>query len=142
FIAQVLLGALSYLIPVVMGGGPGPVRGLNRDVDAGGALRIAVANGGLVVCVLPVPERVRLLASAVVLLSFASFVPILLWAIRRRHSRGDDHPTMADVERPKGQNTGLAAVGVAIVMIAVALGGAIDPAALSGQQPSAGSGVT
>jgi nitrite reductase (NO-forming) len=62
FGAQVLLGALSYLVPVVLGGGPTPVRSANAALARGGALRIMVVNTGLLVAVLPTPTLVRVLA--------------------------------------------------------------------------------
>jgi nitrite reductase (NO-forming) len=139
FVAQVLLGALSYLIPVVMGGGPAAVRATNRDLDAGGALRVSLTNLGLLVCVLPVPSLVRVVASALVLAALASFVPILLRAIRRRRTApAEARETMP---RPLGQTTGMAVVGLALVMSAVAFGGSLDPASLGGPPQSAADGA-
>ena len=137
FVAQVLLGALSYLVPVVLGGGPAAVRAANGALDSAGALRVALANVGLLWCLLPVPSVVRVLASVLVLGALASFVPLLLRAVRLRH-RGA--AGSAAVVRPRGQNTGLAAVGVALAVLAVAVGGAVDPAALGGAS-SAAAGV-
>ncbi|RYB92491.1 copper oxidase [Nocardioides glacieisoli] len=137
FVAQVLLGALSYLVPVVLGGGPAAVRTANQALDSGGALRVTLANVGLVWCLLPVPSVVRVVASVLVLGALASFVPLLLRAVRLRH-RGEASPAAA--VRPRGQNTGLAAVGVALAALAVAVGGAVDPAAL-GRVGSADAGV-
>ena len=51
FAAQVLLGALSYLVPVVLGGGPDTVRGTHAWLERGNALRVVLINVGLVVCV-------------------------------------------------------------------------------------------
>jgi nitrite reductase (NO-forming) len=76
-------------------------------------------------------------ASVLVLGALASFVPLLLLAVRLRH-RGT--AGSAPVVRPRGQNTGLAAVGVALAVLAVAVGGAVDPAAL-GRTSSADAGV-
>ena len=56
FGAQVLLGALSYLIPVVAGRRPPPVRAANVELDRGGALRVTLVNAGLLVCLLPLPS--------------------------------------------------------------------------------------
>lgn len=137
FVAQVLLGALSYLVPVVLGGGPAAVRAANRALDSAGALRVALVNVGLVWCLLPVPSVVRVVASVLVLGALASFVPLLLLAVRLRH-RGE--PASPADARPRGQNTGLAAVGVAVAVLAVAIGGAADPAAL-GRAASADAGV-
>lgn len=143
FVAQVLLGALSYLVPVVMGGGPSVVRALDRALDTGGALRVTLANVALLWCLLPVPSVVRVVASVLVLGAFASFIPLLLRAVRlRRTARTDpaDRRGPAASRRPRGQNTGLAAVGVAVAVLAVAVGGAVDPAAL-GQARSAAAGL-
>jgi nitrite reductase (NO-forming) len=139
FVAQVLLGALSYLIPVVMGGGPAAVRATNRDLDAGGALRVSLTNLGLLLCVLPVPSLVRVVASALVLAALASFVPILLRAIRRRRTAPAD--ARETTPRPLGQTTGMAVVGLALVMTAVVFGGSLDPASLGGSPQSAADGV-
>ncbi len=164
FVAQVLLGALSYLIPVVMGGGPAAVRSMNRDLDAAGALRVSLVNLGLMVCILPVPSLVRVITSLLVLGALGGFVPILLWAIRRRHRPAAAEPTSVDptaadttadptadpvagpratkaTDRPRGQNTGLAVVGLALVMVAVAVGGSLDTASLGGPAASAAGGV-
>src|SRR5674476_326524 len=67
FAAQVLLGALSYLAPVVLGGGPTIVRGTQERLDRAHVPRAVLINVGLVVCILPVPHLVRLLISILVL---------------------------------------------------------------------------
>jgi nitrite reductase (NO-forming) len=82
FGAQVLLGALSYLVPVALGGGPTPIRAANAELDRGGALRVLVVNAGLLVWLLPVPGSVREVASAAVLAGLASFGPLLVRAVR------------------------------------------------------------
>lgn len=147
FVAQVLLGASSYLLPVVRGGGPSAVRAGNRAFDSGGPLRIVVTNGGLGLCALPVPSAVRVALSLAVLLALASFVPLIFKAIKaarlatapaeRTHDPLDPHGA-----RPPGQRMGLAATGVAILMVAVALGAAYDPAAVGQRATSASDGVT
>jgi hypothetical protein len=47
FAVQVLIGALSYLIPVVLGGGPSVVRATTEMLDKGGAVRVVFVNLGL-----------------------------------------------------------------------------------------------
>ena len=141
FVAQVLLGALSYLVPVVLGGGPRVVRRANRAFDAGGALRIVTANLGLLVCALPVPSLVRVVASMLVLVALAAFVPVLVLGIRAARRARTEPEIEVETERPRGQHTGLAAVGLAAVVLAVALGGALDPSALGGRTTSAAAGV-
>ncbi|MGN6131793.1 MAG: multicopper oxidase domain-containing protein [Nocardioidaceae bacterium] len=153
FGAQVLLGALSYLIPVALGGGPTPIRAANTALDRGGALRIVMVNTGLLVCLLPVPSVVRVLSSALVLVGLAAFVPLLFVAMRasRRAKAtpapvppaGRRGPAPVAAERPRGQLAGLAATGLVAVVLAVAVGVAVDPAALAGagHPASAAAGV-
>ena len=143
FGAQVLLGALSYLVPMALGGGPGPVRAANTAMDKGGAFRIVMVNAGLLVCVLPVPSVVRVLASTLVLGGLASFIPLMFLAIRAsRRARQPSAPTPAPAdERPAGQLTGLAAAGLAAVVLAVTVGVALDPAALAVSVEAASAGV-
>lgn len=155
FALQVLLGALSHLVPVVLGGGPAPARAAGAVLDRGSALRILLVNGGLVLCALSVPSTVRVLASLAVLVGLVSFIPLQLLAIRasRRAKaerealpveqwsrRVEPEPTHQRAGRLRGQ----VAVGLTILMIAVAGGVAADPMALagSGAGTSASAGVT
>ncbi len=143
FAAQVLLGALSYLVPVALGGGPTPVRAAHLVLDRAAALRVVVANAGLLVCALPVPSMVRVLASMLVLAALAATLPLLLLAIRASREAkavpASDRPGRAargaDVHARSA--TGYAAVGVGAVVIAVAIGVAVDPAAVSIGTPAA-----
>lgn len=82
FGAQVLLGALSYLVPMALGGGAIPVRAATAVLDRGSAPRLALVNAGLLVCVLPVPGPVRVACWALVLAAFAAFLPLLVLALR------------------------------------------------------------
>ena len=152
FGAQVLLGALSYLIPVALGGGPTPVRAANSVLDRGAPLRVVLVNAGLLVCLLPVPVLVRVLASVLVLLGLAAFLPLLFGAMRAsRRAKASPAlpatvrprgPAPVSAERPAGQVRGLAAAGLAAVVLAVAIGVALDPAALTGtSKASAAAGV-
>jgi nitrite reductase (NO-forming) len=141
FGAQVLLGALSYLVPMALGGGPTPVRAANTVLDRGGALRIVLVNGGLLVAVLPVPSVVRVAATVLVLGGLAAFVPLLLLAVRASRRAKSAPPPAGATERkpacpagtrPAGQVTGLAATGLAALVLAVAVGVAVDPASVTG----------
>ena len=153
FAAQVLLGALSYLVPVVLGGGPLIVRGTQARLDRGNALRAVLINLGLVVCVLPVPSLVRVLVSMLVLGAFAAFLPLLVSTVlyARRAKRAaravgtDPAPVSRHVpeatEVVRGRHTGLSAVALASVVLAVAGGAALDPAALGTGVAAAAGGV-
>ena len=144
--AQVLLGALTYLIPMALGGGPSAVRAASTEMDRGGALRITLANMGLFVVALPVPSVVRVLSSTMVLAGLASFLPLLFRALRAsRRARKTTQEMVAEnvrqqrttpVATPAGQRTGMMATGLALVLLAVAGGVAADPGALPGARAS------
>lgn len=53
-VVQILLGALSYLIPAMSGGGPAAVRARNEIADKWMRPRLIVANGSLLALALPV----------------------------------------------------------------------------------------
>jgi nitrite reductase (NO-forming) len=154
FGAQVLVGALSYLVPVVAGGGPASARAANLELDRAGALRVAVTNAGVLVFLLPSPSLARVLVSVLVLGALAAFLPLMFRALaaarRARQTpvrsvskvrRSGPAPVAAD--RPKGQRTALAATGIALVVLAVSTGVALDPGALAGaRHKSSVNGVT
>ena len=153
FVAQVLLGALSYLVPVVLGGGPTILRGTQARLERGNALRAALINVGLVVCVLPVPSLVRVLVSILVLGAFAAFLPLLvtavLYAVRAKSAASltvARPPTVSrhvpeEASVVRGRHTGMAGVAVGLLVLAVAGGAALDPAALGTGVAHASKGV-
>lgn len=81
FAAQVLIGALSYLVPVVLGGGPTVTRATNAAFDTAGTLRLAAINVGLAAASLPVPDVARPASALVVLTGLAAFLSLLLRAV-------------------------------------------------------------
>ena len=81
FAAQILLGALSYLVPVVLGGGPTVSRATTAVLDTAGIYRVAAVNIGLLAVTLPLPGAVRTLSSLVVLAGLASFLPLVVQAV-------------------------------------------------------------
>ncbi|SES48746.1 nitrite reductase (NO-forming) [Pedococcus cremeus] len=146
FAAQVLLGALTYLLPVVRGGGPSVVRATTDVLERGAALRVVVANAGLVLLLLPAPSVVRVLVSALVLAAYASFLVLLPLALRTaRRSESTAAPTRArhqpePLAEVRTRHTGWAMAGLSAVVLAVALGAAVDPTAL-GTASAASAGV-
>ncbi len=132
---QVLLGALSYLIPSVLGGGPSVVRAGQAWFDRWATVRLAVANVGLAVCLSPVPGPVRLFVGALVLVAFGGFIPLMTLAIRacvqaRRAlletvSNGATTPTprnIAGIRAPGVWSQAEAAAGLAALLVAVLAG--------------------
>jgi nitrite reductase (NO-forming) len=133
FAAQVLLGALSFLVPVVLGGGPKILRGTQARMDRGNVLRVVLINAGLLVAVLPVPSQVRILTALLVLCAFAAFLPLLilavLYAVRAKHAgQNSIHRAAAPRHVPepaaltRRRNTAQSAVALTLVILAVVAG--------------------
>ncbi len=141
FAAQVLLGALSYLVPVVAGGGPVATRAATAILDRGAAWRVSLISCGIAVWAMPVPSMVAVAASTAALVGFVTFLPLLALALRasvkeRRHPspqpalderRAAANEAKADLKRP-GRFAGPAAAGLAVVALAVAGAVALSPA--------------
>ncbi|GIF13685.1 hypothetical protein [Actinoplanes teichomyceticus] len=78
-VAQVLLGALAYLLPMALGSGPARVRERTAALDRHWPQRLAMTNAALLVFQLPVGPYVRITTS---LLLLAALVQFLLPAAR------------------------------------------------------------
>lgn len=130
FLTQVLLGSLTYLAPVVMGGRPATLAA-GTELERGAPWRLTVANAGLLLCVLPTPSLVRVGASVLVLVSYSAFLPLLVRAAWRAH-RARDTPSDPGQPQgaPPGRRLGMAAAGLAVVVLAAAGGVAADPASV------------
>jgi len=143
FAAQVLLGALSYLVPVALGGGPTPVRAANAGFDRGGPLRLVLVNAALVLAVFPLPSAVLVAVTLVALGGLAAFLPLMFLAMRaHRRAKADPSTSAGAPPARRGQMAGLAGVGLAVLVLAVAVGVSVDPtAAGTGSETSAAAGV-
>ena len=142
FACQLLFGALSYLIPSVLGGGPSVVRAASAWLDRGALWRVTVVNLGLLVCLLPSPSAVRVAVSVLVLGALAAFLPLLVKAIGAAvAARRALLATVADADergvRPapvaadpvRARSGAQVLTGVASLALVVTLGVAADPAA-------------
>jgi len=148
FGAQLLAGALSHLVPTVLGGGPSVVRAASAELNRGAVWRVTVVNLGLLVCLLPVPSAVRVATSTLVLVALAAFVPLLLRAVKaavaaRRAlvATVAEHPVRPERVGPEPRvwSPGQLVAGVATIALALTLGVAIDPAA-AGLGPASDAG--
>lgn len=130
FAAQILLGALSYLLPVVLGGGPERSRRSAAELDRGATYRVATVNLGIAAYLLPVPSFVKVLVSFLV---FAVLLVFLVLAVRAvivsranaKPRRASDAPS-ASVSIRRG---GALTAAVATVIVTMTIGIALDPAA-------------
>lgn len=140
FVAQVLLGALSYLLPVVVGGGPAIVRRTTAVADSGGTARVLLANLAGLAFLLPLPSLVAVTTSLAVYAAMAWTVGVLVATVVTglqlvRQRRGTTPPAAAQTEpedpatrRRRAQGQVAAAVGVLALLVVVA--GVIDPVAV------------
>lgn len=74
-VAQILLGSLAYLLPMVLGGGPAVVRDRTERLDRHGAQRVTMANLALVVLQWPgAGSWTRVTTSLLVLAALVQFL--------------------------------------------------------------------
>ncbi len=152
FAAQLLTGALSHLVPSVLGGGPSVVRAGSAWFDRYAVWRLVVVNLGLALCLLPVPSVVRVIVSTLVLVALVAFIPLMLAAVRaavaaRRSlvegvaaaAKAGHRPARIGPE-PRVFSSGQLVGGLATLLLATSVGIAVDPAA-AGFVTAAGSSV-
>jgi nitrite reductase (NO-forming) len=87
FAAQLIMGALSFLIPVVLGGGPAMARRTNEILDQWGVARLVLVNLAVLTALLPLASGVRVAAGVVVLAMFVLFVALALRAMATARRR-------------------------------------------------------
>ncbi|MGE2833554.1 multicopper oxidase domain-containing protein [Mycobacterium sp. SMC-4] len=119
FTLQVLLGALTQLLPAVLGRGPAEHKRIAETLWSGWQLRVLLLNIAVPLVAGPWPAPLPLIGWTLAAVSLATF---LVQALRiavpvaRRGSLGEDHRHVA------GTTTGVVA-GLAVVALAVALAG-------------------
>ncbi len=131
---QLLFGALSWLIPSVLGGGAGAVRAGQAWFDRLAVARLVLVNAGLLLCLLPVPSVVRVVVSTLVLVALAAFLPVLFGAVRavltaQRERRAEPGAISRPApEPPTAWSSGQFVGALAALAVALTLGVGIDPA--------------
>lgn len=135
--AQILLAALSHLMPMVLGGGPTAVRAARAQVERGGAARVVLFNGGMLLFVLPTPSLVTVIGSVIALgAAIAVLVAIISGIVVSRRTQREvaaEGPMLVSLEeierdrRPRGR--GAALIAGCALLLAAAVGVAADPAA-------------
>jgi nitrite reductase (NO-forming) len=79
---QVLLGASSYLLPSVLGGGPSVVRAGQTWLNRWWLARVAVLNVCVLLWLLPTPSPVKSAAAILGIFAAALFVPLMIVGVR------------------------------------------------------------
>ncbi|HET7310140.1 MAG TPA: hypothetical protein VFJ17_02315 [Mycobacteriales bacterium] len=95
-IVQALVGALTFLLPVTVGGGPAGNRRMAGALERGWQPRFVLANIGTLLVALPSPAAVHTAGWVLAIVGFGAFLPLLAAALagsdvvrgwRTRHQR-------------------------------------------------------
>ncbi|MFR0354260.1 multicopper oxidase domain-containing protein [Streptomyces sediminimaris] len=130
FVAQVLVGALTYLLPVVLAGGPKERAVLRAVLERGWAVRLGALNAGVALLALPLPGpsgTVGLLLAAVAAAAFLA----LTVSVLGRELRGKDGGGASRWPVLLGTAAG-ASITVLAVLVANSGGGTGGPAVAAG----------
>jgi nitrite reductase (NO-forming) len=115
FVGQTLLGALTFLLPVVLGGGPAALKANSALIERVWPVRVAAINVAVPLLVLPVPEWASRAAWIVVLAALAAFILLAVATILRTHRPS---PVVA------GVTAGVLLTALAVAVTAGGRGGA------------------
>jgi nitrite reductase (NO-forming) len=85
-VAQDVAGALTFLLPVTVGGGPAGNRRLTVILDRGWRVRAALGNAGVLGLVALPGGAARTAAWVAVLAGFGAFPVLALAALAHRHT--------------------------------------------------------
>ena len=145
FLLQVLLGAMSYLLPQLMGGGPAVVRASNKEFSRFAAGRVTAVNLALIIFMLPssmVGQSIKMAVAIVGALALAAFIPLMVRGVKvsvstrkaifEARARGEkpafDQEALTPAPIPHAKQSFQAALAVAMAFL---LGFAVNPSALN-----------
>ncbi|KUO20059.1 multicopper oxidase domain-containing protein [Streptomyces dysideae] len=98
FVAQVLVGALTYLLPIVLGSGPKERAALRAVLERGWPVRLGALNLGVALSALPLPAPARtagtLLAAAAGVAFLGLVAAVLVRGARRPVREGRSRPAL------------------------------------------------
>ena len=142
--AQILFGAMSFLMPTVMRGGPAAVRAGMIEMNRMAAFRLVLVNLGLLVFLVPAGTSwTRVVGSSLAFLGFILFLPVMIRAVRAqlrvvretaaaREAGEKPARVTADTPRPeiapgKQRNLIGALAAVLVVVLATGVAVVVDP---------------
>lgn len=142
--AQILFGAMSFLMPTVMRGGPAAVRAGMIEMNRLAVFRLVLVNAGLLVFLAPGGTSwTRVVGSSVAFLGFVLFLPVMIRAVRAqlaviretaaiRAAGGKPPRVTADTPRPQiapGRQRNVTGAFAALLVVVLATGAAlvVDP---------------
>ncbi|MEU1785307.1 multicopper oxidase domain-containing protein [Streptomyces sparsogenes] len=113
FVAQVLIGALTYLLPIVLGTGPGERAGLRAVLERGWPVRLATLDTGVALLALPLPGPAGAAGMLLAAASGVTFLALTVRVLARGAGRGGEGGSS---RRPVLLGS---AVGVVLTVLAV-----------------------
>ncbi|MFC4754574.1 multicopper oxidase domain-containing protein [Dietzia aurantiaca] len=142
--AQILFGAMSFLMPTVMRGGPAAVRAGMIEMNRLAVFRLVLVNAGLLVFLAPGGTSLtRVVGSSLTFLGFVLFLPVMIRAVRAqlrviretaaaREAGEKPARVSADTPRPPiapGKQRNLTGALAAVLVVVLATGAAlvVDP---------------
>ena len=145
FLLQVLLGAMSYLLPQRMGGGPAVVRASNKEFSRFAAARVTAVNLALLIFMMPssmVGQSIKMAVAIVGALALIAFIPLMVRGVKASvntrkemmaaRARGEkpvfNQEALTPEPVPHAKQSFQAALAVAMAFL---LGFAVNPSALN-----------
>ena len=145
FLLQVLLGAMSYLLPQLMGGGPAVVRASNKEFSRFAAGRVTAVNLALLIFMMPssmVGQSIKIAVAIVGALALMAFIPLMVRGVKASvntrkemmaaRARGEkpvfNQEALTPEPVPHAKQSFQAALTVAMAFL---LGFAVNPSALN-----------
>ena len=129
FVAQLIVGSLSYLLPVVIGGGPGLVRRRNAVMDTLGDARLVSSNVAGLALLAPLPQAARVAALAVL----AANVLFFFAMAARCGTVGEPLPLATDGTMAERGRRLTWILGAGVVALAMSVAAAVSPPAAAGR---------
>ena len=145
FLLQLLLGAMSYLLPQRMGGGPAVVRASNKEFSRFAAARVTAVNLALFIFMMPssmVGQSIKMAVAIVGALALMAFIPLMVRGVKASvntrkemmaaRARGEkpvfNQEALTPEPVPHAKQSFQAALAVAMAFL---LGFAVNPSALN-----------
>ena len=145
FLLQLLLGAMSYLLPQRMGGGPAVVRASNKEFSRFAAARVTAVNLALLIFMMPssmVGQSIKIAVAIVGALALMAFIPLMVRGVKASvntrkemmaaRARGEkpvfNQEALTPEPVPHAKQSFQAAFAVAMAFL---LGFAVNPSALN-----------
>ncbi|MFJ3794572.1 multicopper oxidase domain-containing protein [Kitasatospora sp. NPDC090091] len=119
FVGQSLVGALTYLLPVVLGRGPARRAELQRTLEGAWRARLPLLNLAVPLLALPLPSPAAPVGALLAGAGVAVFLVLVLRVLRRS---GDAHPARSGRSAHRGLLLGTAA-GTALTVAAALVAG-------------------